>query len=344
MTKVSANFSVFLCGGIFFSLLTMFVSKGVSSDAKLEGKANALSYPQLMKMLVDVGIDKEQEDQKRYIDNKPCSSSDVGHYKSCDLEDHGFGMPFQKGGPYIAIFNQNINNDYSGLAARMEKFLDFCMPTVLKDNRKNFVNALLAIIADDKSIDDEQEFLIDPTGDAVKKSAILEMRKICFESFITGVWHFCLCQRAGMNKQGKGTYNYLFKRPESNDDTKPNRRNVSLKKDFITNARREIEVIDLKDALRAAEQVLKNLQGSTKNDGSLNVAKFAQDSRRNGNATEEERVDAEFTDEKEKEKTSDSPNWGNVTYIATQINQGTNGKVFNIGNNGNVELHFGKDS
>ena len=310
----------------------MFVSKGVSSDAKLEGKANPLSYPQLMKMLVDVGIDKEQEDQKRYIDDKPCSSSDVGHYKSCDLEDHGFGMPFQKDGPYIATFNQNMNNDYSGVAARMEKFLDFCMPAVLESNRKNFVNALLAIIADDKSIDDEQEFLIGPTGKPAKKSAILKMKEICFESFITGIWYFCLYQRAGINKQGKGTYNYLFERPESNDDTKPNRRNVSLRKDFIANAGREIEVIDLKDALKAAEQVLKNVRTATKSDGSLNIAKFAQDSRGSDNAAEEEKVEAEFADERGKKDENDSSQtrWGNVTYIGSQINQGDNGKVFNI--------------
>ena len=67
------------------------------------------------------------------------------------------------------------------------------------------MKALIDLIQQDDSIEDDVVFLIGRDGQPVRKDRLDDMYKVCLPAFLLGVWHFIVVNRKD-NKIGQDTY------------------------------------------------------------------------------------------------------------------------------------------
>ena len=99
-----------------------------------------------------------------------------------------------------------MTKDYASARADMSIFIDNFIETgtrLQKDVR--LVKALMDLIQQDDSIDDDVEFLIGQDGQAVRKDWLDDLDRVCLPSFLLGRWHFIVVKRK-KNKIGRDTY------------------------------------------------------------------------------------------------------------------------------------------
>lgn len=90
----------------------------------------------------------------------------------------------------------------NGMIEFVNGFLDIGGP-VHKD--AILVRALIDLIQQDQSINEDDEFYIEPNGQTKKKTALGGLKEVCLPSFLLGVWHYVVVNRKD-NSVGKETY------------------------------------------------------------------------------------------------------------------------------------------
>ena len=139
----------------------------------------------------------------------PKSEKDTSKYKDCLIEGSS-NIPFNQ----IRVtekYNGLVRKNYREALERMHTFvtahLDPGMDAWL-------VKALLEIIENDDSIDENVSFLINADGSAMSKESISKERWFTIDSFLVGVLDFILQYRRGENYLGESTLDlYGEKKP-----------------------------------------------------------------------------------------------------------------------------------
>ena len=187
----------YLCGGVFLThLLKAHPSrKGVREHYM--GEHDGLSDPETMLAFIQV--------------MSPDFTAPVGgafkestsSYKNCRKEC-GTYLPFSEDSAEVRAFDECVRKDYQTALSRMVSFSDNYLEvgsTAKKDER--LVKTLVEIIRDD-DIADTDVFYINEDGSPSTREQLLTATKICFQSFLVGVWHYILMNRPN-NLPGRDT-------------------------------------------------------------------------------------------------------------------------------------------
>ncbi len=179
-----------LCGGTFFVLLLN--SSKRSKETDLLRDMLKIFKPSLY---IDESSIKEQTKK----------------FKICK-EHSNLATPFEEAA-MMKEMKDGINDHYEELLTKMTKFID---KHIDSDNHKDeiLVKAVLEVIEQDESINNDQEFYICPNGKSVTKKQLIPIKMICLPSFILGILYYVLMNIKD-NKDGAATYDEWCPKPTS---------------------------------------------------------------------------------------------------------------------------------
>lgn len=188
-----------LCGGTFF--LQLLRMKKPSSRSKADGilgEKDTVNNQRVLEALIRFF----NPDFMVYADNT--FKGDTSDYRACK-KSTGDNLPFDDSRTDFSRFDSLIKNNYEVAQEKMVSFVS----KYIRDDKADIVEivtrALLQLIADDKSIKDEDEFYMGSMGNPIKKEKLIEQDEIILEPFLLGIWHFILLNRPD-NYIGRDTF------------------------------------------------------------------------------------------------------------------------------------------
>lgn len=188
-----------LCGGTFFVLVLRALLPRMKAREHYKGDKDGLSDPEVLMGLCKVINPDYKEVSKETLKGK------TNDYKSCKTST-GVYFPFGDT-PEVDAFDDRVKNHYSEALSSMVTFVEQFIDTgkaVRKDAK--LVRALIDLIDQDESIDDDECFFICEDGRAIKKAALGSLKSVCLPAFLLGTWHYISVYRKD-NTVGKETYN-----------------------------------------------------------------------------------------------------------------------------------------
>lgn len=193
--SVLENNEIALSRGIFFYLLVHNIK---TVHPKRDKNAVERLFLDLLNLTVDnnCSIDfcqslvRSQHDKFRYL--KEISSADC-------LDDES----------KIKVFSDKICNNYNEALRCMIKISKkyFCSNA----ENESLVVALIEFIRNDKSIDDDHEFIVCSDGSALTKKQLCEIEEIEFEPFLLGIWYYVISQLTAKDSADNHTFDTVFK-------------------------------------------------------------------------------------------------------------------------------------
>lgn len=188
-----------LCGGTFMTLVLQALLQRKKAREHYKGESDKLNDPDVLVGLITV-INPEYKDP-----GKAVLKTKANDYKSCKLSK-GQYMPFGDK-LQIDVFDRRVREDYLVARNDMSIFVDNFIETGIKLKKDvRLVKALVDLIDQDDSIDDDVEFLIGENGEPLRKDRFGELNKVCLPSFLLGIWHYIVVNRKS-NNVGQLTYN-----------------------------------------------------------------------------------------------------------------------------------------
>ena len=187
-----------LCGGTFMTLVIQALRQRKKAREHYKGESDKLNDPDVLVGLITV-INPDYKDP-----GKAVLKTKANDYKSCKLSK-GQYLPFGEK-LTIGVFDKRVQEDYLVARNDMSTFVDRFIETgtmLQKDVR--LVKALIDLIDQDDSIDDDVEFPIGENGELVRKDHFGDLDKVCLPSFLLGIWHFIVVNRKN-SKVGQDTY------------------------------------------------------------------------------------------------------------------------------------------
>ena len=187
-----------LCGGTFMTLVIQALRQRKKAREHYKGESDKLNDPDVLVGLITV-INPDYKDP-----GKAVLKTKANDYKSCKLSK-GQYLPFGEK-LTIGVFDKRVQEDYLVARNDMSTFVDRFIETgtmLQKDVR--LVKALIDLIDQDDSIDDDVGFPIGENGELVRKDHFGDLDKVCLPSFLLGIWHFIVVNRKN-NKVGQDTY------------------------------------------------------------------------------------------------------------------------------------------
>ena len=174
-----------LCGGTLL-VLTLH-------SRKSEGKeADFLEH--LLKILLP--------SFKRF--NTQAYDNGVNLFKQCK-NSSAFATPFKEDSTKD-IITKEITENYHEALKRSEEFIKKHIGIESEEDKYFLVKAVLEVLAQDKSVGDNNPFYIFSDGQSVSKKELCSMQKFYFPSFFLGIWYYVMMHIED-NPEGQATYN-----------------------------------------------------------------------------------------------------------------------------------------
>lgn len=187
-----------LCGGTFFTLVLQALRQRMNARSHYGGDSDGLSDPEVLVGLIRV-MNPDYTDP-----GKENFKGAANNYKACKTSK-GAHLPFDDE-QAIAAFDFTIQSNYQTALNRMIEFVNTFLDlgeAVHRDT--NLVCALIDLIQQDQSIDDDTVFYIGENGEKKKKATLGDLKQVCLPSFLLGIWHYIAVNRRD-NSIGKETY------------------------------------------------------------------------------------------------------------------------------------------
>ncbi|MCL5290180.1 MAG: hypothetical protein M1489_03990 [Firmicutes bacterium] len=148
--------------------------------------------------------------------SKPVTEStfktNTSEYKKCKISA-GTYLPFGVDS-VIDSFDDRVKNEYHNPLKAMTTFVNnFLEIGTSADKDKRLVKALIELVADDESIEENRQFYSSVDGQPLLKNELVALSEVCLQSFLLGIWHFILVNRKD-NLIGAATYLKWHKPPE----------------------------------------------------------------------------------------------------------------------------------
>ena len=191
-----------LCGGTFFCLLVQFKRQRVSARNTANKKSDGLSEPKMLADLIHVADPSYERPEENVF------KSHASRYKSCSISSNTY-LPFDKQ-DFVNRFDKAIKENYDEVILSMEAFCNFYLVSSSSTPpNPSLFNALVNLIAEDKSIADTDNVCIQPNGSFLNKLGISSLSRVQYQPFLLGIWHFIVVNRPN-NIIGKETYNSWY--------------------------------------------------------------------------------------------------------------------------------------
>ena len=198
---MAKNEKIRLCGGTFFTLLLEARKPRYGVREHYMGDTDGLSEPEALIGLSKIMVSDFQEPLQSMMKTIKGNTFD---YKSCKNKG-GTYFPFSDRNA-LKAFDQRVINDYT---TALNAMIEFCEEFLhIKDSTKKdetLVKALVELIDKDESILSEQTFFVCEDGTTLSKEQIIKETKLCFQSFLLGVFHFVVMRKDAATI-GKDTY------------------------------------------------------------------------------------------------------------------------------------------
>lgn len=202
-----------LCGGTFFILISNARKQLPSKGEMYAGKKSGITEPETLMALARVVTPDIEEPMSSENKSMRDGTSD---FKSC----RGWGWrPFLFNDKAAKkSFDERMKNDYQECLAQMTEFTNKYLD-LRTDTHKDFflVKALLELLDADGTIDGDTRFYAERSGRTITKDELLEQSTICLESFLLGLWHYCIVD-VKKNSIGQATYNEWCPPTEGNNE------------------------------------------------------------------------------------------------------------------------------
>ena len=187
-----------LCGGTFFVLALQALKPRIKAREHYSGERDGLSDPEVLTGLIKV-INPDYQVPKGGL-----NKGKTNEYKSCKASV-GTYLPFGDT-QEIQAFDWRVRNNYQEALKQMIIFVkNFIDTGASVGKHEHLVKALVDLIQKDQSIPGETEFYIGENGEKIKKVALGDLKKVCLQSFLLGVWHYVVLNRKD-NSVGRTTY------------------------------------------------------------------------------------------------------------------------------------------
>lgn len=187
-----------LCGGTFMTLVIQALLQRKKAREHYKGESDKLNDPDILVGLIKVINPDYNDPEKAVLKTK------ANDYKSCKLSK-GQYLPFGEK-LTIEVFDKRVREDYRAARNDMSIFVDSFIEIGTKLQKDvRLVKALIDLIEQDESIDDDVVFPIGEDGELFRKDHFDELGKVCLPSFLLGIWHFIVVNRKN-NKVGQDTY------------------------------------------------------------------------------------------------------------------------------------------
>lgn len=189
-----------LCGGTFFTLLLEARRQRTKARERFKGEHDGLSNADILVGLIKVMnpnyIEPTQTTKRTFKTN-------ASEFRACKISK-GTYLPFEQS----CTFDARIKGDYcsalSAMCEFVERYID-AGTNAEKDTR--LVKALVQLIINDQTIDNDQPFYACENGATISKDDFKIATDICLQSFLLGIWHFVLLNRTD-NTVGKATFDH----------------------------------------------------------------------------------------------------------------------------------------
>jgi len=187
-----------LTGGVVFNILTKYKARTVTSRQQIKGVKSGNTEPEMMEALVKA-IDPGTET------NLTSLKSNTSDYKNCD-KDGTKNIPFNKP-DVISDYRNLVEQDYNRAVHRMKEFTDSYINRN-NEQRSKLVSHLITAIQLDQTIR-EEPFYVQPSGEAIKKQDLVQIKEIPLETLLVGLMYFVLTQRSGRNDKGQDMLKFM---------------------------------------------------------------------------------------------------------------------------------------
>lgn len=163
-----------------------------------KGDSDGLTNPETLVGLIKV-INPDYQDI-----GKDKFKGTANNYKACKTSKSTY-LPFNDE-QVISAFDETVRTSYQIALNRMIAFVnDFIDLGEAVHKDVLLVRALVDLIQQDQSIDENEVFYIGKNGEKIKKAALGDLKEVCLPSFLLGVWHYVVVNRRD-NSVGRETY------------------------------------------------------------------------------------------------------------------------------------------
>ncbi|MGN0359030.1 MAG: NACHT domain-containing protein [Blautia sp.] len=165
-----------LCGGTFFTLLLKARTNTRKSQNFLFKELMKLYDPSVSGVLLN------------------SFKTPASQFKNCNQV---YSCDYIKLGDTTTkrAFENRFRTDYEGILAETEKLCNDYLTKGQSSKSEIFIKDVLALISQDDSINDDEEFFIEYDGTAVRKKDFSELEALYFPSVVIGLWHYICTQR-----------------------------------------------------------------------------------------------------------------------------------------------------
>ena len=202
-----------LCGGTFFILISNARKQMPSKGEMYTGKKSGITEPETLMSLARIVTPDIEEPTS--LENKSMRDG-TSDFKAC----RGWGWRQFLLGDMAAkkSFDERMNNDYQGCLAQMTEFTNKYLDLRTDTHKDVFlVKALLELLDADGTIDGDTKFYAEKSGETITKDELLGQSTICLESFLLGLWHYCIVE-VKKNSIGQETYKEWCPPTEGNNE------------------------------------------------------------------------------------------------------------------------------
>lgn len=245
---------IYLSGGFFFSLLTEKKSLNRPQRDRLAGKADSVSQKNML-----IGLIRQiQPDFREPMGDtlKTIASA----YKNCKESGSSVYLPFHDADK-IKDYDRKVRENFSEALGEMKEYGDRYLNWNSNDDRKWLGCALLSLLKNDRSIDDEEKLFYQKNGMAKKE--ILALNRIFLPALILAIWHFIVTKRKD-NTKGKTTIDAWKSADDDsmfvNDEFNDRKFDVDVEADVEVN-KNESEVKSMNNHKQEQEQESKQNRG-----------------------------------------------------------------------------------
>ena len=202
-----------LCGGTFFILISNARKQMISKGEMYAGKKSGITEPETLMALARIITPDIQDPEDS--ENKSMRDGTL-KFKSCAT--WGWRPFLFNDKAAKKSFDERIKNDYQGCLAQMTEFTNKYLDLRTDTHKDIFlVKALLELLEADGTIDGNTKFYAERSGELITKDELLERSTIRLESFLLGLWHYCIVD-VNKNTVGQDTYKEWCPPTEGNNE------------------------------------------------------------------------------------------------------------------------------
>ena len=174
-----------LCGGVLFNLLVNSKRSRHKANDSFMGESDGLSNVNCLKGLIRVFYPDFPEPYEKTF------KTNTTEYKKCEVSSNAY-LPFDDEDK-IQEFDNAVRTSYPDVLTRAGNYARTFFALAGKGSK--LCESIIALIAIDSTIDDEEAFFALPSGNAIKKKDLIRSHFVYWPSLLVGVWHFIVTKR-----------------------------------------------------------------------------------------------------------------------------------------------------